>query len=208
MERSSRNLIKQTTAFIFGDILSAVCIFPFYSETLYNFRCNELCYIEVLFHIFYYCWGQEIVRYTEDFWRFVISRFHCVMKHHHFKCLRPTYISTCHYWITGISHVSAFDAKLLILANNHKCSCCFTRSEKVSRDITHASRVNFLGIISKEFYGTCRLELAHKSSSKRERKIFFISVFSFKSEREAKDFDKVYCTRCLATSTCIQKKEL
>ena len=43
----------------FGNILSAVCIFPFYSETWYNVRYKELCYIEVLFHIFYYCWGKE-----------------------------------------------------------------------------------------------------------------------------------------------------
>ena len=43
----------------FGNILSAVCIFPFYSETWYNVRYKELCYIEVLFRIFYYCWGKE-----------------------------------------------------------------------------------------------------------------------------------------------------
>ena len=36
--------------------------------------------IEVLFHIFYYYWGKEIVHYTEDFviWKLIISRLHCM----------------------------------------------------------------------------------------------------------------------------------
>ena len=72
-----------------------------------------------------------------------------------------TYISDCHNClllkkshtcIAGILQVSAFDAKLPILANNYKCSCCFTRSEKENHDVTHASRVFFfLGISMRSF---------------------------------------------------------
>lgn len=53
---------------------------------------------------------------------------------------------------------------------------------------------------------TCAFPLQVELKARAED--FFISVFCAKREREAKDFDKVYCTRCLATRTCIQKKEL
>ena len=43
------------------------------------FAITRFRYIKVLFHMFYYYWGEENVCYTKDFriQRFVISRFHC-----------------------------------------------------------------------------------------------------------------------------------
>jgi len=48
-----------------------ICEFVQYNEVPRDwqnvFAITRFCYIEVLFHIFYYYWGKEIVRYTEDF---------------------------------------------------------------------------------------------------------------------------------------------
>ena len=50
---------------------------------------------------------------------------------------------------------------------------CFITSEKVNQDITQASQIIFFRYKYAEVYGTRRLALALKSSSKRERKIFY-----------------------------------
>ena len=51
--------------------MQLITVEPRYSEVLRDwhnlFAIKRFRYIKVLFHIFYYYWGKEIVRYTEDF---------------------------------------------------------------------------------------------------------------------------------------------
>ena len=82
---------------------------------------------------------------------------------------------------------------------------CFIMSEKVNHDITQASPIIFLDISMRKF--TVHVDLRLPSSrAQSESGRFFISFFWAKSKREAKDFEKVFCTRCFATRNCMLKK--
>ena len=84
---------------------------------------------------------------------------------------------------------------------------CFIMSEKVNQDITQASQIMFLDISMRRF--TVHVDLHLPSSrAQSESGRFFISFFWAKSKREAKNFEKVFCTRCFATRNCMLKKYL
>ena len=73
-----------------GTFLSSYTVNSLYNEGPRDWQnlyaITGFCYIEVLFRIFYYCWGKKkknvrYFRFTKDvvIYKFVISRFRCSM---------------------------------------------------------------------------------------------------------------------------------
>lgn len=74
------NFTRQVARFFVAQFIVPLvtCVLLLYDEgprELQNlFAITRSRYVEVLFHIFYYCWVKNIVYFTEDF---VTSRSHC-----------------------------------------------------------------------------------------------------------------------------------